>query len=482
MGSVEGRRRRYVGFAALMTLAALAAVYAITEQMGRRGLLPYSIEDVSVFVVEPLLQKRGDRLHTTPYAHLNSPAGSIAADPDDAWRAVALGGSFMFGDPYGEPGEPLAPGGIPFWLGEVLQQGADRPVDVLDLGGLGDTSIRVREKALSVVELDLDLLLVATGNNEFPLEPEPRRFFLRRFALVRLVSNLAHPTMVDGEAVERDVERPPDAQVKAAYRANLVAIADAAQGADVPLVLATLPANLLQGVMEGGGWQQPRAGCVGHLAAELEAGDTPMAVWADALARVAEGEEPADRGPLSMTNPCLLQGLIAWRDGRPGEALQALQDCPEADILPSLGVALAAQGRPEAGRMMLEPWTESTDLGIRPSYNDVVREVAASRPEVLLVDLEQAVHGRAELGLPGPPLFVDSCHMHHSAYGWLAGRIAADLREAGLAPGEGPIPDASLDELAARHGLDPIGPSQLSIPAADPSACPHLGPMPEPEP
>ena len=107
-------------FAAASTLLFLVLLHGAAEFLGHRMLLPISVEDAAVFVVEPLVQTTGGLLQTTPYAEVNSAHGEVSADKGDAWRLLALGGSFMFGDPYGEPGESVVPGGIPFWVGERL--------------------------------------------------------------------------------------------------------------------------------------------------------------------------------------------------------------------------------------------------------------------------------------------------------------------------------------------------------------------------
>ena len=469
----QPRRRRLVLFAAASTLLFLVLLHGTAEFLGHRMLLPISVEDAAVFVVEPLLETTGGSLRTTPYAEVNSAHGEVGADKGGAWRLVALGGSFMFGDPYGEPGEPAAPGGIPFWIGERL--GGERPVEVLNLAGLGDTSIRVREKARLLADVDADVLLVATGNNEFPLEPSPRRAALRRYALVRLVSALREPPPAEGdeELAELHRQAPPRPVLRSQYRANLEAIADAAVG--TPLLLATLPNNLLHGlVTEDGGWDQAVAPCMRTVAAELAGGTSRTGRWVDAVGAVATGRAGGRAELEILAEPCLSDALEAWRDGRPDEALAQAEACPAVEGLPYAGVALAEAGRLQEAVPPLELWAEIRPFGIRPSFNREVRAVAR-REGVHLVDLQAAALAR---GLPGPGLFVDSCHLHWSGYAGLAEEVIQVLVAQGLAPGQvGPPP--SPRELMGRHRLPPLPEPIAPLDPADAQwTCPGGVPVP----
>ncbi len=470
-------RTRTLAYALVATLLFLVGLHVVAEFLGRRMLLPISVEDAAVFVVEPVLQRSGDALRTTPYAEVNSAHGEVAADKGDAWRLVALGGSFMFGDPYGEPGEPPVPGGIPFWLNERLG-GGEPPVEVLNLAGLGDTSIRVREKARLMGPAQADVLLVATGNNEFPLEPSPRRAAMRRHALVRLVSAIRQPPPAEGDEELAELHRsgPGPRVLRAQYRANLEAIADAAAAQGSTLVLATLPNNLLHGlVAEDGAWDESVAPCMRSVAAELAAGTSRTARWADAVGGMARGRDGA-RGELErLAEPCLAEVLDAWTAGRHDDALEGAAACPAAEGLPFAAVALAEAGREGEAVQALELWTETQPLGIRPSFNHVVREVGA-RDGVSVVDLQAAA---LERGPPGPGLFVDSCHLHWSGYAGLAETVIRTLEAAGVSPGDpGPAPDPG--ELMSRHGLPPL-PSTIAPlgPPSGPWTCPGSVPVPE---
>lgn len=100
----RGRAQRVL-FATVTTVVVVGLVFGLAELLARNGvMLFYATEDIAVFVSERLLRTDGDRVRTTTYAELNSPSGSLPLEPGEMWTAATLGGSFMFGDPYGEAG------------------------------------------------------------------------------------------------------------------------------------------------------------------------------------------------------------------------------------------------------------------------------------------------------------------------------------------------------------------------------------------
>lgn len=480
MPEVEARRRgRYVVYSVVVTLFVLGIGHEVGEMVVRGIGVPLRVEDVAVFVVEPLLDEADGALRTTPYAEVNSVRGSLALRKGSGWRAVALGGSFMFGDPYGERGEPPKPGGIPFWIDQRLQ-GADRPVEILSQAGMGDTSIRVREKAARLLRHDLDVLIVATGNNEYPLEPPRRRVLLRRCELIRF---FAGPTDDDrpwapGELEELHRNSPPYPILRAQYRSNLEEIARLAEERDVPVLLATLPNNLLHTIVGPGGegWSE---GCSRSVAGAMADRESRTGRWGEGIARIAAGDTEAGRTMLEpVADPCVAQALERYRDGRFDEALELAQGCDGVAALPHAAVGLVATGRREAGLLAAELWLESQPWGLRPSFNHVVREVAAAHDHVHLVDLQAAALEGAGQALPGPDQFVDSCHMHWSGYARMAEVFVQALTDAGLAPG--PVaPAGSPGELAARFGLDaPLAPLPALQPGGGDWSCPAEVPAP----
>lgn len=376
----------------------------------------------------------------------------------------------------------MAPGGIPFWMVELLKSGTDRPIELLNLAGLGETSIRVRQKARILADLDLDLLVVATGNNEYPVEPPPWCFRIRRHALIRLLSRSPGANLGDNDADLEGLWRAglPDDELRGRFRANLESIADAAAERGVPLVLATLPINLLHGVVDSSGnWNEGAGVCARQVTSLLEAGDSRTARWVEAVASVASGELVRGGAELaSLTSDCLGQAFVAYADGRHAQAVLDSQRCSaQAAALTYAGVALDLVGRPQEALLALEFAAETQPWFIRPSYNDMVRDVADSRPEVTLVNLEAAMLGLSAPLPPGPPLFVDSCHLHWTAYAQMASEIIDVLRRHELGPGSTPAELPSFEELAGEYGLtQPPAPLPPPMEVEPQWACPAAVP------
>lgn len=427
------RRGRLLAFSVLVPAVVLGGLHLWAERQGRgpwlRDLL---LEDVTLTVVEPLLERDGDGWRTTAYADINAPRGRL--DPHSGkLQILALGGSFLFGDPYGAPGIPPQPGGIPWWLEQRL---GDRG-SVLNLAGMGDASSRVAAKAELLADR-VDVLLVATGNNEYPIAaPSPRRQALRQHALVRRLGLLM------GEKRERD--HPPNLAMmyatgpsvealRANFRRHLERVAAAGAAHDVPVLLATLPNNLWWALSnEGDRLTAEAEACVGPLADALRANPaSPTSEW---VARAAADPDTA----------------------------------PHPDLV---GGALAAVGRTEEAVALLQRAAESRPLLIRPSFNAVVREVAAAHAGVHLVDLEARARAEVAPDVPGPGLFVDVCHLHWRGYRAMADEVADGLVEGGLVGGLDPAPDP------AAVGLEPIPEPAPLVSTGLPWGCPAEIPAP----
>jgi len=456
------RRGRLLVFSVLVPGLALAGVHLWAERQGRgpwlRDLL---LEDVTLEVVEPLLAWNGGAWATTPYAHINSPIGTLEAAQDGPVRAIALGGSFLFGDPYGAPGLNPRPGGIPWWLDARLGTRGS----VLNLAGMGDASSRVARKAEALAGR-ADVLLVATGNNEYPIEPPSRwRRAMRRHALMRRLA------LMLGESRDRSVTRDlarlyaaglSEADVRARFAANLEAVAAAGAAHDVPVLLATLPNNLWWPLMvEGGGLTADAAACVGPLAEHLRP-------EADSATAGFVSELVAGRG-----SGCASELLVAWNGGRAGDAIEASERCEDGvEILGLVGGALASAGRGTEARPFLQIAAETKPLLIRPSFNDLVRQTAARHEGVFLVDLEARALADAAPSVPGPELFVDVCHLHWAGYRAMAEEFGRVLIEAGVVADLDDAPDP------VSVGLDPVDAASITPDRSQPWGCPAGIPAP----
>jgi len=363
-------------------------------------------DDLQQFVDEDLFVVRGDRIVTTPYAQRSLVPVDLPADGGDGWRLVLTGGSFAQGPIEGEGGQRHeCPGGIASWLRAELESGhPGRPIDVVNLGAGGQDSNRVRRMAEAALALEPDVLVVASCNNEGWESPDRVTQQLRKLGGYRLLSRLLHPSPDAAARPLHSLQSPHTDSIREAFRANLVAMAEAASGAGVPLVLATLPVNLrYQGTSYA------------HI-------DNPIGeLW-----EPPDGEAEA---------PCVAEGRAALEAGEIESARAALERCDDvAHALRVLGQVELAAGHPEAARTAFESSLELVPYNrCRPSFQAVIRQVAGEHG-ALLLDLEAHTQTLAPAGLPGDELFRDYCHMHWWGYLAVARAIGVLLDEHGLGP------------------------------------------------
>ena len=193
---------------------------------------------------EPRFVRDGD-WWVTPPAFDGLEAPQRFAVESRRWRVIVLGGSFALGTPYSayEHGEDLF-GSIHSWLREAMEQQWPGQVEVISAGVGGLNASGVSHIARSVLEMDPDALLIATGNNEGVLDPNVARSLLREVDAYRALSALIAPR-AGAEAQLMWMPQDPDTvAIREQYRRSVEDIIGAAQERDVPVYLATLPINL----------------------------------------------------------------------------------------------------------------------------------------------------------------------------------------------------------------------------------------------
>jgi len=439
-----GRRRlgrgRLLAFSVgVLVLGLGLAELAAGAWIGDRPKVGLTRADFFLFARQPLLVPHESGLQVSDYALTNSAWDTVAADR--SWQAVVLGGSFAAGDPWVVPGEPRQPGGLAGFVEGRIE------APVLSLAANGDTSIRVREKVPEVLALKPDLLVVATGNNEFPLDPPAWVHRLRRSELGRL---LRWKLPLDGLEPPSDLDAlrlagPPSATLRAIFDRNLATIRRRAEAAGVPLLLATLPNNLLIDLATPTAFDSPDAACAAALV-QAEPGSAAQ-LWLDGIA--------------AGTGGCLGEATGRYASD-PDGALEAARACAEFPAAGAAGLALHWLGSP-AGRTVLQLRIEADTQGVRPSFNRVVQAAGAS-----VLDLNAAAALLDPDGLPGPGLFVDCCHLDWAGYADLAEPLAAATGR----PLTGPAPR----DQGASAGLPPPYPqTPRSRPA--PGTCPPIVPL-----
>jgi hypothetical protein len=418
---------RLVAFSLLTTALVLTGVNALIGALGRRGVIDLHRPDDQVqFVEEDLLARQADgSWATTPYAEENMVPSRFAAERGDGFRLFVLGGSFAMGSPYShqEDGRE-SPGGMASWLRARL--GARSPealVEVVNMGAGGEGSFRVKRILEEVVRHDPSAVFVATCNNEGAASPSAMREYLHTLGGYRLMTQLLAPTEAMQGRSLHTVQQAQVASLRDDFANNLRDMVAATAEAGVPLFLATLPTNL----------RYSRYSM------------SPFADGAD-ITRAITREEP---------EPCVAAGRQAYEEGRWQDAVDALAECDDvAESLRWTGLALLELGAIEQGKAALEQSVELLPRNrCRPSFNALIREIAASAPHVHLVDLQAAAEDAAPDGVPGYEQFLDYCHMQWRGYAAMASVAQQAMEDAGVLPaGSAAVPP--LYALAAELGMD----------------------------
>jgi len=474
---------------ALVATALLWAANQGVEWSERQGFVDtHRPAEAVQFLDEPVFELDGTTFRTSSYGEGTLVSSEFAAHKDDRFRVFVLGGSFAMGTPYvnGETPQHGAEGGIASWLqAHLSHRYPTTTTEFVNAAAGGQNSRRVREIALEVLELEPDLLLVATGNNEGNLDPSFVQAELRKLGGYRLLRKLLLPsaTMPDSWFT---AQSPDVTAIANQFREHVAALLDAAEARQVPVLLCTLPIHLSYlgfepgHVLTGTHWPPLGGPCEGGLRA-FEAGDyaSSIPMLNDCIEGPDSQQPPpvrsyralaqlelglADEGPIKVLSsergPCIAEGIGHYYRGRYKAALKGLRHCDEvADALLWSGRAHRKLGNHEAARRAMYQSVELVPRNrTRPSFNKILREEAAKRPSTVLVDLEAAAEELSPDGIPGPGLFLDYSHMHWWGYAAMAQQVLATMQEAGLEPAGDPVlePPPNRQSLARFFRLPPL--------------------------
>ena len=423
-------RLRDAFFALLITAVVLLAANQVVELLERRGVVDTHRPDDAMLYIESDLFEVDPEPHyvTTDYAEGSGLVPSrFRAIKGEGWRLALIGGSFVQGSPYTFQGHGVEmPGGMASWLRDDLDRwGFEHPVEVVNLGIGGQNSFRVAGLVEASLDFEPDALFVATCNNEGALAPSRMREQLHRLGGYRLLTRYLSPAPT---VQERSYFTPQDhdsVQLARDYRRNIRRVIRAAEKADVPLLLGTLPINRLY---EG-------------------RTDSP----------------PLTAVPIQYqaTESCIAEGIAELEGvGNLDEAIAIFESCDQdmPDALRWLGIALFRAARYDEAVAALDQSIELQPRNrCRPSFNAIVREEAAASENTTLVDLDATASAlTGDHGVAGDELFLDFCHMNWKGYAGMAAAVLDELERRQLLPPDGMRPDEPLDveNLARRHGLN----------------------------
>ena len=412
----------------------------------------------------PLFERQGAVYRTArARAPFIAPQEFPAEKPRGSFRMFCFGGSTVYGHPY--TGETA----FPKWL-ELELAGRDpaRAWQAINCGGVSYASYRIAPMVQEVLHYQPDLIIVATGHNEF-LEDRTYHSLKTRSALwsglQRTVYSLhtinllrqslfrdratalsSAAVSTDGGALSPHVNTRLDyASGYASYRRdeawwqNVVAqydesvrqIVAACRAAHVPVLLVRLGSNLRDcppyksehraGLAPGAeaDWQ-----AAFDLATANERTDLPRALHFYQEAAAID----ADYALLNFRIARTLDRL-----GRPTEALPYFERAKDTDICP---------------------------LRITAPLEHTLLRIAAET-DTPLVDAAQIIAARSPDGIPGNDWYVDHVHPSIGGHQLIARTIAAQFPARGWLPAAAEWPEAQRVKTYTSH-LTSLGPAYLA--------------------
>ena len=458
------RRRWFRVFAVLAGLLPLAALEAGLRlcDVGRPADAPDPFAGFNRNF--PLFERQGAVYRTArARAPFIAPQEFPAEKPRGSFRLFCFGGSTVYGHPY--TGETA----FPKWLElELAGRDPSRAWQSINCGGVSYASYRIAPMVQEVLHYQPDLIIVATGHNEF-LEDRTYHSLKTRSALwsglQRTVYSLHTLTLVrqslfrdratarssaavstDGGELSPHVNTRLDyASGYASYRRdevwwqNVVAqydesvrqIVAACRAAHVPVLLVRLGSNLHDcppyksehraGLAPGAeaGWQ-----AAFDLATATEKTDLPRALSFYQEAAAIDSD-------YALLNFRIARTLD--RLGRATEALPYFERAKDTDICPLRITA--------------------------PLENTLLR--IAAETNTPLVDAAQVIAARSPDGIPGNDWYVDHVHPSIGGHQLIARTIAAQFPARGWLLGAAEWPEAQRVKTYTSH-LTSLGPAYLA--------------------
>ncbi len=406
----------------------------------------------------PVFEREGAVWRTSDKRMPFLPEQSFAVEkPSRGFRAFCFGGSTVHGRPY------EADTAFPRWLELELQAFApERAMEIINCGGISYASYRIVPMLREILNHDPDLIVVATGHNEF-LEDRTYHSLKSRTAAQSWIDNLGDrvrtvrvgrnllrgkpapaqtgnpdrdgdfETRLDTENGYASYHRDADwhTRVMEQFEEAMRTMVRLCAESNVPLVLVNLGSNVRDcppfksehradlSAVEEARWQE----AFNTADAAERAGDLDAALKAYRLAQEIDGQH------------ALLHWRIARcldRLGKPEEAARHYLRAKDEDICP-----LRMFDRQHAFQAKL-----------------------AAESGIAIIDARKAIEAQSPDGLPGNDWYLDHVHPTIGGHQEIARVIAANLRQSALLPdGKEWTDDARREAYTAQ--FEKLGPVYL---------------------
>lgn len=407
----------------------------------------------------PLFEREGPVYRTArARAPMVAPQEFPAEKPAGSGRIFCFGGSTVYGHPY------LGDTAFPRWLElELAAVDPARRWQAINCGGISYASYRIAPLVREVLQYQPDLIVVATGHNEFL---EDRAFASLRSGptFAAAVRDAVHSLHLAG-VVHQWLGRTPPVP------------AGAAAAEPGPVVMARLD--------QGSGYAAYRRDPEWHgrVAAQFDeslramvascraAGVPIMFVRLGANLRDCppfKSEHRADLAPERETDwqaACDLAAAIEPVD--PARALQYYQEAAAIDggyalLSYRLGRTLDRLGRREEAMRCYEKARDDDICPLRVTTTlDRLIVAIAVATHTPLVDAARLLAARSGDGIPGHDQYVDHVHPTIAGHQQIARALAARMRDEGWLPRADPWPDHARRAAYTRH-LAALGPAYFA--------------------
>ncbi len=384
-----------------------------------------------------------------------SAQGFAATKAGNGFRIFCLGGSTVHGRPY-QPATSFSK-----WLElELSKRVSSRAIEVINCGGISYASYRLLPVLEEILTYEPDLIVIATGHNEF-LEDrtyhsiknrssvmawaEDRIYSLRTVTLARDMIGLEDQPKDQTTVLAEDVETRLDSQsgyasyhfdaewrtqVVRHYEQSLRAMVELCREADVPLILVKLGSNLRD--------------CPPFKSEHKPGLDVDAErIWQTHFEEATQAESEDLQRALSVYHRAEAvaeqHALLAFRIAR---CLDQLDRHDEA--------------RPYYVKAM--QW-DVCPLRMLDEMHAIVENVAA-QTNTLVVDAQRMIAKRSPNGIPGHDWYVDHVHPTVGAHQQIARTIIAQASARGLLPDTTDFSDNQRREIYRRH-LDRLGDAYL---------------------
>ena len=414
----------------------------------------------------PLFERHGSVYRTAQAREPFFPPQEFSAKkPTNGFRIFCLGGSTVHGHPY------QSPTSFPAWL-ELELAGSDptRMYQAVNCGGVSYASYRLRPIVQEVLQYQPDLIIVATGENEF-LEDRTYQSLKARPVLWARVQNAAYSLRIfnlarsfllplpaaergegRGEGFNRNAPLPREVRtmlddrsgyasyhrddawherVRMQFEESMRAMVSICRDARVPIILIKLGSNLrdcppFKSEHKSGLSVSDEAAWEANFDAATAAGKTDLN---QALAHYLKAEALDDEYALLDFRIARALDLL----GRKSEALPYYLKARETDICP---------------------------LRLIKPHEDIIARIAAET-KTPVVDAAAFLASSSPDHIPGNDSYLDHVHPNIGGHQKIAQGIAAQMRAAGIIPQSKPWSEPERQSAYARQ-LGRLGPAYFS--------------------